>query len=213
MSTPHGVAMGASRRVAQLGVVAALLLIALTMSTLILVPRYSRPVAVADVGTVAPDFQLRDVEGRTIALSELRGQAVVLFFGRALDRRSSEYNARMQQLAKEYADDARVRFFALNVTRPGEALPGLTDPAAAARTFPTLLDDLGSVATRYSAAQMPMCVVIDSRGLVRYRGPFDDNDDAAFVTHSFCPTALRDVLGAPTDAMAATPAGATLRPN
>jgi hypothetical protein len=37
---------------------------------------------------------------------------------------------------------------------------------------------------------------------VSYRGPFDDHPDVAFATRSFCADALRDVLGAPSSALA-----------
>ena len=58
------------------------------------------------------------------------------------------------------------------------------------------------MAARYSAFPRPFLIVIDSRGQVRYRGPFDDNRDSAFVTQNFCADALRDVLGAPTETIA-----------
>src|SRR5688500_10655496 len=96
------------RRRAQLGLLATFVVLAASSATLWVMPRRSRPVAVADVGTAAPDFQLQDVDGRTVRLAEHRGQAVVLFFGSVDCPRTAEYDARVQQLAQRYADDTRV---------------------------------------------------------------------------------------------------------
>ena len=174
------------------------------MTTLALAPRYSKPVAVADVGTLAPDFQLEDVEGRTFTLSQHRGQAVVLFFGALNSPATAEYNTRVTRLAQMYADDTRVLFCALENARGQQVNPGWlrADPDIVARGFPTLIDDHGAVAARYSATEMPMFVVLDAHGVVRYRGPFDNSADIAFATQPFCAEALLDVLGAPTSAVA-----------
>ena len=199
--------MNSARCRAQLGLLAAFIVLGGAFATLVLAPRYSKPVAVADVGTLAPDFQLEDVEGRTFTLSAHRGQAVVLFFGSIDSPRTTDYNARVARLARMYADDTRVKFFALDVALAGsgrrisrQALR--SDPAIAARGFPTLIDDRGAIAARYSATDTPTFIVLDPHGVVRYRGPFDNSPDLAFATHAFCAEALDDVLGAPTSAVA-----------
>jgi hypothetical protein len=76
------------------------------------------------------------------------------------------------------------------------------EAGATGRPFPTLIDDHGAVAARYSAWPKPFLIVIDPRGQVRYRGAFDDNRDSAFVTQNYCADALREVLGAPSEAVA-----------
>jgi peroxiredoxin len=197
---------------------AALVVMALSAAVLLWMPRHRRAIAVADVGTAAPDFQLRDLSGRLVKLSDFRGQAVVLYFGslqymrsadlrsaglRSADLGTAGYNGRVHQLARRYAADERVQFLALNVTRPGEARVESEavrrDAERTGRPFPTLLDDRGAVAARYSAtpAEIPMVVVIDARGRVSYRGPIDDDRDIAFATRSYCAEALRELLGAP----------------
>src|SRR5687768_4693163 len=98
------------RRRAQLGLLAAFVVLAASVAALLLVPRHSRPLAVADVGTVAPDFALRDLDGQGITLSALRGQAVVLYFGSARTAATSAYDDRINQLARRYSANARVMF-------------------------------------------------------------------------------------------------------
>jgi cytochrome oxidase Cu insertion factor (SCO1/SenC/PrrC family) len=200
------------RRRAQLGLFAAFLVLAGAMATLVLAPRYSKPVAAADVGTLAPDFQLTDLDGRIFTLSQHRGEAVVLFFGSVNSPRTAEYNPRVERLARMYASDDRVKFVALDMTaREGNSTNSgvlerdllRSDPQVTRRSFPTLLDDHGSTASRYSAKETPTFVVIDARGVVRYRGPFDNSVDLAFATQPFCAQALSEVLGgAPTATVA-----------
>ena len=199
------VAMISARRRAQVGLLAAFVVLGGAMTTLALAPRYSKPVAAADVGTLAPDFQLDDVQGRRFTLSQHRGQAVVLFFGAVNSSAMADYNARVTRLAQMYADDTRVSFVALENVRGQQVNPGWlrADPQIVARGFPTLIDDRGAVAARYSATiDAPTFVVLDAHGVVRYRGPFDNSADIAFATQSFCAQALADVLGAPTSAVA-----------
>ena len=192
---------------AQLGLAAALVVLALSVSTLLVVPRYSRPIAVADVGTVAPDFQLPDADGRPFTLSKYRGRAVVLFFGSLHSPQTADYNDRVDQLARRYGNDSRVKFVALDVPQGSDgagesAVRVRVDANLVGRPFPTLIDDHATIATRYSVAELPTFVVVDPNGLVRYRGAFDDSQDVAFATQSFLPEALKDALGAPTSAVA-----------
>jgi AhpC/TSA family len=190
-----------SGRVARLGLAAAFVLLGMSVAVLLLVPRYSRPVALADVGTTAPDFHLRDTAGREVTLGDQRGRPVVLFFqSRAT---AQHYDARIEQLAQHFAGDGRVAFLGVEepmaLGTPDAAAELAADTIAPAslsteQPFPTLVDDHGSVALRYSADTFPMVVVIDARGLVRYRGPIDDNADSAFVTRTFAADVLLDLL-------------------
>ena len=197
------------RRSAQLGLTAAFTVLTLSVSALLLVPRYSRPIATADVGTVAPDFRLLDTDGRPVTLSALRGQAVVLFFGSLHCPKTADYNDRIDRLAKRYAADSRVKFLALDVPTAGDAADAenervrvRVDANVVGRPFPTLLDDHAAVAARYSATDTPLFVIVDPRGVVAYRGAFDDSQDLAFATKHFLSDALADVLGAPSSAVA-----------
>lgn len=191
------------RHRAQLGLSAAVVLIGVNVTALLWMPRLSLPIAVADVGTEAPDFQLRDTDGRAVSLSDFDGQAVVLYFSSSTCTKSAAYNQRVNRLAKRYQSDPRVTFIAVDVNRAAATPVPAGREAGSTRPFRTLLDERGAVATRYSAVgDIPMVVLVDRRGRVSYRGPFDDHPDVAFATRSFCADALRDVLGAPSSALA-----------
>lgn len=193
-----------SRRFAQLGLAAAFVLATSCAATLLIVPAMSKPVAVADVGTKAPDFQLTDLNGATFTLSECHGQAVVLYFCSDESQLSKAYDDRVDRLAQDYAADGRVKFIAVNISdgHANDPLMLRLNARAASRSFPTLLDERAQVAMRYSAKNMPMVVIIDPRGEVRYRGPFDNSPELAFATRHLCEEALRDVLESSTTAVA-----------
>lgn len=191
---------------APVGVLAAFVVLLSSMAILWAVPRLSRPIAVADIGTQAPDFHLKDTDGRNVSLSTYRGEVVVLCFGSLHSPDTAKYDQRVDRLAREYAADSRVQFLALDVPVAGE---GSADPVRVrvdarlvGRPFPTLLDDHAAVATRYSAKELPTFIVIDRNGTVAYRGGFDDNTDAAFATRHYLAEALHEVTGAPARAMA-----------
>jgi cytochrome oxidase Cu insertion factor (SCO1/SenC/PrrC family) len=194
-----------SRRFAQFGLAAAFVLATACASTLLIVPVMSKPVAVADLGTKAPDFQLNDLGGATFTLSDCRGQAVVLYFCSDESKLSKAYDERVDRLAQDYAADGRVKFFAVNVGDGHASFDPLMlrpNSHTVARSFPTLLDERALVAARYSVKNTPMMVVIDARGDVHYRGAFDNSADLAFATRHLCEEAVRDVLESSTPALA-----------
>lgn len=189
---------------APIGVLAASVVLLSSMAILWIVPRRSRPIAAADVGTQAPDFRLQDTDGRTVGLSSYRGEVVVLCFGSLHSPDAAKYDQRVDRLAREYAADSRVQFLALDVPESGPVDPVRVrvDANLVGRPFPTLIDEHAAVATRYSAKELPTFIVIDRNGTVAYRGGFDDNTDAAFATRHYLAEALHEVTGAPARAMA-----------
>ena len=145
--------MLSARRRAELGLVATFVVLAAALGTLVVAPRLSKPVAVADVGTVAPDFQLTDTDGNGFTLSQHRGQTVVLFFGSVNCPHTATYNPRVERLARTFASDNRVAFVAMDVTSRTDPTAAdrrmlRLDPRVTERSFPTLVDEKGFVANR-----------------------------------------------------------------
>jgi peroxiredoxin len=116
-------------------------------------------------GQPAPDFTLRAASGPNVRLSEHRGEVVVLSFW------SSSCGACRQQLAAlgrsvgTYAS-AGLALYGVSVDdRPEQA----QKYASGARVgFPLLLDPDKSVARAYQVDALPMTVLIDRNGTVRY---------------------------------------------
>jgi peroxiredoxin len=155
-----------------------------------------RPAPTADLGKKAPDFQLRDaVTGKQYSLSQvLRAKgtkAVVVMFIATDCPVSNSYNDRMVSLAKQYGPKG-VRFLAINAN----ATEPLQKVAAHAKEhgfpFPVLKDEDSAVADAYAAQATPHVYVLDSAGVLRYRGRIDDNmNPNAVKTHD-----LADALNA-----------------
>jgi peroxiredoxin len=181
---------------ARTGLAAAFVVLAASVSALLLVPRYSRPVATADVGTVAPSFELAGNNGEKFSLADSRGQVVVLFFSALGDPLITRHYERVDRLAREYADDGRVKILGINIAYTDNLDPAkaLTDGPLASHAFPTLLDERASVASRYAATDTPLMVIIDSHGVVRYRGPMDQpSSDLTGRSNSFVEEAIRNL--------------------
>lgn len=117
------------------------------------------------VGREAPDFVLRSTDGRNLRLSEYRGQVVLLnFWARwagdsrqelpALDRINSAYGrAGLVVIGVSVDDDSRrAREFADSM-KVG---------------YPILLDTNPDIGRDYSLQKMPVTILVDRSGVVRY---------------------------------------------
>lgn len=136
---------------------------------------------------MAPQFMLRDVDGNSHSLSELHGQAVVLFFGSLADRQTSAYCERLIRFAQEHADQAKVMMIDTGRRHDEWALNELrVHRSVTEQSFTTLLDIDSEVAQRYEIKKMPTVVVIDKGGKIRYRGAFDDSVDESQVGKRYC---------------------------
>jgi peroxiredoxin len=186
------------RHFAHLGLGSAIALIILSFASLLLTPRFQSIVTPAEVGAPAPEFALRDTDGRLVELDALRGRDIVLCFTSSHCPKSAAYNDRIHALARKYAGDDRVSFFAINVDHDATPVEVRVDAKVINRPFPTLLDERGQVAARYVPKCSPEMVVIDSAGMLRYRGPFDDNIAQGHVTQTICADTLRAILSDPT---------------
>ncbi|HEY6084851.1 MAG TPA: TlpA disulfide reductase family protein [Nitrospira sp.] len=116
-------------------------------------------------GEEAPNFQLRDMEGRMIALSDLRGKVVLINFWATWCGPCRVEMPAMEQLYRTYS---RNDFEILAVS---------TDPQGAAvtrpfqqenhLTFPILHDAEYRVGLTYGARSLPMTFMVDRQGIVR----------------------------------------------
>ena len=117
------------------------------------------------LGHDAPDFALRAVAGGNVRLSEHRGDVVILsFWGSrctpcraqlaALNRSLSTYRSAGLQVYGINVDDDQGRALAF---AHGEAV-----------TFALLLDPEKAVSRSYQVDNLPMTVLIDRSGVVRY---------------------------------------------
>lgn len=134
-----------------------------------------------DVGDVAKDFQLRDLDNNLVKLSDFQGKKVFLNFWASWCAPCKEEMPDMQRLYEEYSDEVEV--IAVNVTG-SEVKRSNVDEFVDEYdfTYTILLDDNNSVSNEYLASQLPTSYFINSEGIVqlpRHTGPltFEDMEE------------------------------------
>ncbi|KKM11481.1 hypothetical protein SY88_08465 [Clostridiales bacterium PH28_bin88] len=127
-------------------------------------PEEARPL----VGYPAPDFTLTDLEGKTVRLSDLRGQPVYLNFWATWCPPCREEMPDIQQVYTEKGQ--QVRFLAINLTGTEKTVQGVREfLSAGGYTFPVLLDKDNAVSEQYQVRAIPTSIFIDAAGVIRYR--------------------------------------------
>jgi hypothetical protein len=127
--------------------------------------------------------------------SSMRGQVVVLCF--ASGPETSEpagQMTRLSQLAGQYGPKSGVKLVTIRSNTDDmtpEQLHTLQSQAEiAGPDCTTLLDPTGYVSRLYRIDQVPTFVIIDSTGMIRYRGGIDDPSPDAPVTAISFPNLL-----------------------
>jgi peroxiredoxin len=139
----------------------------------------------AQVGDTAPDFKLKDTEGKEHTLASLTkdGNIVVLqwfnpdcpFVKMHYDNNANTFGA----LVTKYKDK-KVVLLAINSGAEGQQGAGLERNAKARKDwkmeYSILLDESGDTGRAYGAKNTPAMVVIDKTGKIAYMGAIDDGD-------------------------------------
>ena len=123
-----------------------------------------RPDGPVEVGREAPNFTLRDLDGGDVSLKEYRGKIVILDFWATWCGPCRMTMPIIDSLQEEYS--GKVSVLAVN----------LQDPKSAVREYvlnqglhsTVLLDEDGSVGRQYNTSYIPMQLIIDKNGIVRY---------------------------------------------
>ncbi len=153
-------------------------------------------------GEIAPDFELTDLDGTTVRLSDLRGRPVVIEFGSYSSPIFSDRVPAMERLAREHPN---VSFLVIVIreAHPGELLRQhrtTTEKRSAARRLAieegigrrVLVDDLeGTVHRAFGGAWNPV-YVLDADGKIVFRRAWNHPDDVAAAL-----AALEDSSSAP----------------
>jgi peroxiredoxin len=122
------------------------------------------PVAVTAApatGAAAPNFALKDLDGRNQRLSEFRGDVVVLTFWSS---GCGPCRGALQSVNEIVGDDGTV---VLGVTFDRDASRAGSVAAALGLRFPSLVDAGATVGRLYDVQQLPYTLVIDREGVVR----------------------------------------------
>jgi peroxiredoxin len=131
----------------------------------------------ADTGGPAPAFTLTTLEGQPGALSQYKGQVVMVNFWATWCGPCQQEMPLLDQMYKKYKP-AGFTLIGVNVDK--EAPPVKELMARKPVSFPVLLDPANQVSKAYHVDEMPSSVIIDRKGEIRYihRGykPGDENE-------------------------------------
>jgi len=133
--------------------------------------------AAGDTSGPAPAFTLTDLAGNSEALSQFKGQVVMVNFWATWCGPCQQEMPLLDQMYRKYKP-AGFTLIGVNVDKDAPAVKDLL--ARKPVSFPVLLDPSNSVSKSYHVDEMPSSVLIDRQGNVRYvhRGykPGDENE-------------------------------------
>jgi peroxiredoxin len=117
------------------------------------------------VGKDAPDFALRGLDGRNLRLSEFRGQVVLVNFWTRSDGDSRQQMPALDRINITYQ---RAGLVVLGVSVDDDLRRSKEFAAAMGVSYPILFDTGSQVGKNYLLQKMPMTILVDRAGIVRY---------------------------------------------
>lgn len=122
--------------------------------------------AAADiVGQPAPDFALRSMKGPSMRLSEHLGEVVVINFWATW---CGPCRQEMPLLDELYGKYQRAGLILLSVNIDETAEPAIEMAQTLKVSYPVLFDTRKEVSRAYDVSAMPVTVLVDRAGVVRY---------------------------------------------
>jgi peroxiredoxin len=170
------------------------------------------------IGTLAPGFNLKGVDGKLHKLTDYADKkAVVVVFTCNHCPTAVQYEDRLIQLQKDYAGKS-VQLVAINPNEdkghPTDSYPEMIVRAKKKGfNFPYLRDETQDVAKAYGAVRTPHVFLLDGKRKVVYHGRIDDNpDDPTAVGRHDLREALNQVLGGkPVSVTTTKPVGCSVK--
>lgn len=114
-------------------------------------------------GSVAPDFELANLSGETVRLSDYAGRPVVLNFWATWCAPCRVEMPELQRAHEEFGDDGPI-LLTINQEEPADRVREFFNDISL--TLPALLDPKGRVGLTYGAVFLPTTVIIDPDGIV-----------------------------------------------
>ncbi len=135
--------------------------------------------AAAELGKPAPNFKLKDLDGNTVELSQLKGKIVVLewFNPECPFVKANHSKGSLKGMAARFTDKGIV-WLAINSGAPGKQGHGAEANKKGKESFgmnyPILLDESGEIGKMYGARTTPHMYIVDAQGVLVYRGAIDN---------------------------------------
>ncbi len=115
-------------------------------------------------GFAAPDFTLETLNGQTVSLSGLRGQAVLINFWATWCPPCRAEMPAIQQVYDRYHDQG-FTVLAVNLQESDAQVAAFAEQFGL--TFPILMDRSGSVFARYRVRALPSTFFVDKEGIIQ----------------------------------------------
>tara|TARA_B100000767_G_scaffold186880_1_gene174332 strand:- start:477 stop:1076 length:600 start_codon:yes stop_codon:yes gene_type:complete len=152
-----------------------------------------------DIGDVATDFKLENIDGKFVSLSDFKdAKGFIIVFTCNTCPYAVLYEDRIEALNRKYAPQGYpvIAIMPNNVqTKPGDSMESMQKRALSKGfTFPYLIDVDQKVYPQYGATKTPHIYVLESTNsgpVVRYIGGIDDNyKDATLVKTNYVEEAI-----------------------
>jgi peroxiredoxin len=156
-----------------------------------------------DVGDVATDFKLKNVDGTMVSLSDYKdAKGFIVVFTCNTCPYAVAYEDRIIALDKKYASKGYpvIAIMPNNTkVKPGDSMEAMKARASAkGYTFPYLMDEGQQIYPQYGATKTPHVYILektDKGNVVRYIGAIDDNyKDAKLVNDKYAEDAVDALL-------------------
>src|SRR6202795_1589683 len=133
------------------------------------------------VGKEAPDFVLRGMDGRNLRLSEYRGQVVLVNFWA---RWAGDSRQEMSALDRINTTYLRAGLVVLGISVDEDLIRAEEFAAAMKVSYPLMFDTGARIGRDYLLEKMPMTILVDRGGVVRYSNVgFKRGDERAYLDH------------------------------
>jgi peroxiredoxin len=150
----------------------------LIVSSLIAASRAAAPTL---VGKEAPDFVLKAMDGRNLRMSEFRGQVVLVNFWA---RWAGDSRQEMPALDRINTTYSRAGLVVLGVSVDEDLNRAREFAGAMKVSYPVMFDTGSSIGRDYLLEKMPMTILVDRAGVVRYSNVgFKRGDERAYLDH------------------------------
>lgn len=120
---------------------------------------------------IAPAFNLKDLNGNSVSLTDMKGKIVVLDFWATWCGPCKASFPAMQAMVNKYKNDPNVQFLFIDTYELGDKKEkNARDYIIGEKyTFKVLMDNTDEVAKQYNAKSIPAKFVIDKDGVLRFR--------------------------------------------
>lgn len=131
------------------------------------------------IGREAPDFTLKSTSGQNLRLSEFRGQVVLVNFWA---RWAGDSRQEIPALGRIHATYARAGLAVLGVSIEPDSRRAGEFATSLHVAYPVLIATDLTIGRRYAIEHMPMTILIDRSGIVRYvHTGFQSADEAVYL--------------------------------